>query len=215
MELEFRALVYEGWGKPGKTNCGKIVEVRVNLGETGMGRVFVTTHSCSVQSEKTKTTTKKICMYIYIYIYIYIYLFYEIFTDIKASRDEFPSLVSTLYRIRKVSKPWYFDFTADLKKNISTDDSIYYNHFPKRAMGRGEGWVEVPFVPPCFITLLHLTTFQRFLVYATQVTRALSVGWLANSELIVEPVLSGRFSDSRIFSSRALSLSPLFSGGLY
>ena len=34
-----------------KTNCGKIVEVRVNLGETGMGRVFVATHSCSVQSE--------------------------------------------------------------------------------------------------------------------------------------------------------------------
>ena len=34
------------------------------------------------------------------------------------------------------------------QQNISTDDSIYYNHFQKRAMGRGEGWVEVPFVPP-------------------------------------------------------------------
>ena len=33
------------------------------------------------------------------------------------------------------------------QQNISTDDSIYYNHFQKRAMGRGEGWVEVPFVP--------------------------------------------------------------------
>ena len=74
MELEFRALVYEGLGKPGKTNCGKIVEVRVNLGETGMGRVFVATHSCSVQSEmlneahaKNKKTKKK---NIYIYIFI-------------------------------------------------------------------------------------------------------------------------------------------------
>ena len=80
------------------------MEVRVNLGETGMGRVFVATHSCSVQSEmlneahaKNKNKNKKK--------YIYIYLSYEIFTDIKASRDEFPSLVSTLYRIRKVSKP--------------------------------------------------------------------------------------------------------------
>ena len=81
------------------------MEVRVNLGETGMGRVFVATHSCSVQSEmlneahaKNKKNKKKKK-------YIYIYLSYEIFTDIKASRDEFPSLVSTLYRIRKVSKP--------------------------------------------------------------------------------------------------------------
>ena len=81
------------------------MEVRVNLGETGMGRVFVATHSCSVQSEmlneahaKNKKNKKK-------KIYIYIYLSYEIFTDIKASRDEFTSLVSTLYRIRKVSKP--------------------------------------------------------------------------------------------------------------
>ena len=79
------------------------MQVRVNLGETGMGRVFVATLSCSVQSEmlnkahaKNKKNQKK---------NIYIYLSYEIFTDIKASRDEFPSLVSTLYRIRKVSKP--------------------------------------------------------------------------------------------------------------
>ena len=79
------------------------MEVSVNLGETGMGRVFVATRSCSVQSEmlneahaKNKKTHKK---------YIYIYLSYEIFTDIKASRDEFPSLISTLHRIRKVSKP--------------------------------------------------------------------------------------------------------------
>ena len=33
------------------------------------------------------------------------------------------------------------------QQNISTDDSIYYNHFQKRAMGRGKGWVEVPFLP--------------------------------------------------------------------
>ena len=66
------------------------MEVRVDLGETGMGRVFVATHSCSVQSEmlneahakNKKKKTKK---------YIYIYLSYEIFTD--------------MYRIRKVSKP--------------------------------------------------------------------------------------------------------------
>ena len=71
MELEFRALVYEGLGKPRKTNCGKIVEVRVNLGETGMGRVFVATHSCSVQSEMlNEAHAKKKYMYIYIYIYI-------------------------------------------------------------------------------------------------------------------------------------------------
>ena len=56
---------------------------------------------------------------------MYVYVSYEIFTDIKASRDKFPSLVSTLYRIRKVSKPLYFDFTADLKKcdnvNVSAE----------------------------------------------------------------------------------------------
>ena len=59
--------------KPGKTNCGKIVEVRVNLGETGMGRVFVATHSCSVQSEmlneahaKNKKNKQKKNIYIYI-----------------------------------------------------------------------------------------------------------------------------------------------------
>ena len=81
------------------------MEVRVNLGETGMGRVFVATHSCSVQSEmlneahakkkkQKKQKQKK-----------NIYISYEIFTDIKASGDKFPSLVSTLYRIRKVTKP--------------------------------------------------------------------------------------------------------------
>ena len=50
---------------------------------------------------------------------------YEIFTDIKASRDKFPFRVGTLYRLRKVSKPWYFDFTADLKNcdnvNVSAE----------------------------------------------------------------------------------------------
>ena len=33
------------------------------------------------------------------------------------------------------------------QQNISTDNSIYYNHFKKRSIGRGEGWVEVPFIP--------------------------------------------------------------------
>ena len=114
MELEFRALVYEGLGKPGKTNCGKIVEVRVNLGETGMGRVLplripvLFNLRCLMkltQKKKQKTKNKKQTNKKKIYIYIYIYISYEIFTDIKASRDKFPSLVSTLYRIRKVSKP--------------------------------------------------------------------------------------------------------------
>ena len=51
------------------------MEVRVNLGETGMGRVFVATHSCSVQSEmlneahaKNKKKQKKKKIYIYIFI---------------------------------------------------------------------------------------------------------------------------------------------------
>ena len=62
-----------GKEKPGKTNCGKIVEVRVNLGETGMGRVFVATHSCSVQSEMlNEAHAKKQKQKIYIYIYTYI-----------------------------------------------------------------------------------------------------------------------------------------------
>ena len=34
------------------------------------------------------------------------------------------------------------------QQKISTDDGIYFNHFRKRAMERGEGWVEVPFIPP-------------------------------------------------------------------
>ena len=60
-----------------KKNCGKIVEVRVNLRGTGMGRVFVATHSCSVQSEmvneahakkQNKQTNKQTKKYIYIYV---------------------------------------------------------------------------------------------------------------------------------------------------
>ena len=97
-----------GKEKPGKTNCGKIVEVRVNLGETGMGRVLslripvlfnlrcLMKLTQKTKNKKTKKQKKQ---------KIYIYISYEIFTDIKASRDKFPSLVSTLYRIRKVSKP--------------------------------------------------------------------------------------------------------------
>ena len=98
-----------GKEKPGKTNCGKIVEVRVNLGETGMGRVLSLripvlfnlrclmklTQKTKNKKQKKQNNNKK----------IYIYISYEIFTDIKAGRDKFPSLVSTLYRIRKVSKP--------------------------------------------------------------------------------------------------------------
>ena len=34
------------------------------------------------------------------------------------------------------------------QQNISANDSVYYNHFRKRYMGRGEGCVEVPFIPP-------------------------------------------------------------------
>ena len=47
------------------------MEVRVNLGETGMGRVFVATHSCSVQSEmlnEAHAKKKKKKKYIYGYI---------------------------------------------------------------------------------------------------------------------------------------------------
>ena len=32
--------------------------------------------------------------------------------------------------------------------DVSTEDSMYYRHFQERAMGRGEGWVEVPFILP-------------------------------------------------------------------
>ena len=52
------------------------MEVMVNLGETGMGRMFVATHSCSVQSEMLNEAhaenkkTKKQNIYIYIYIYL-------------------------------------------------------------------------------------------------------------------------------------------------
>ena len=34
------------------------------------------------------------------------------------------------------------------QRNTSTDDSIYYNHFRKRVIGSGEGWIEVSFIPP-------------------------------------------------------------------
>ena len=34
------------------------------------------------------------------------------------------------------------------QQNISTDDGKYSNNFRKRAMERGEGWVEVPSIPP-------------------------------------------------------------------
>ena len=44
MQLEVRVLVYKKYGKPGKTSRGKILEIRINLGETA-------THSCYVPSE--------------------------------------------------------------------------------------------------------------------------------------------------------------------
>ena len=76
------------------------MEVRVNLGEKDMGRALSLRIPVLLNLRfLMKLTQKKI------YVYIYIYMSYEIFTDIKASRDKFPSLVSTLYRIRKVSKP--------------------------------------------------------------------------------------------------------------
>ena len=200
----------------------------------------------------------------------------------RRARINFLSPLKTLYRIRKFSMPWYFDFTPDLKKlrqlrcfsrslllTIAYISVIY-----ERAMGRGEGWVEVPFIPTgwecayirvfkgsitggvlknlkatilegkdktfssCSIALLHLPILQRFWVYTTQVSSAfcvgcwfgvyrlrvyqpgnrlsnsslkrniytysgfsvyiilvnrdLHVGWLAYSEWIVEPVLSGQ-----------------------
>ena len=82
-----------GKEKPGKTNCGKIVEVRVNLGETGMGRALSLRIPVLFNLRcLMKLTQKKIYT-----------IYYEILTDIKAGRDKFPSLVSTLYRIRKVN----------------------------------------------------------------------------------------------------------------
>ena len=65
------------------------MEVRVNLGETGMGRVFVATHSCSVQSEmlneahaknkkKQKKQKKQKNKNVYTYIYIYIFILRDI-----------------------------------------------------------------------------------------------------------------------------------------
>ena len=81
----------------------------------GHGESIVATHSCFVQSEMLNEAHAKKIYTIY----------YEILTDIKAGRDKFPSLVSTLYRIRKVNKPSYFDFTADLKNcdnlNVSAE----------------------------------------------------------------------------------------------
>ena len=40
MQLELRVLVFEESGKPGKTSRGKILEIRINLGETVIGRVL-------------------------------------------------------------------------------------------------------------------------------------------------------------------------------
>ena len=38
MQLEFRVLVFRGVRKTGKTSRGKILEVRINLGEASIGR---------------------------------------------------------------------------------------------------------------------------------------------------------------------------------
>ena len=91
------------------------MEVRVNQGETGMGRELSLRIPVLFNLRcLMKLTQKKIYT-----------IYYEILTDIKAGRDNFPSLVSTLYRIRKVNKPSYFDFTADLKNcdnlNVSAE----------------------------------------------------------------------------------------------
>ena len=56
-----------GKEKPGKTNCGKIVEVRVNLGETGMGRALSLRIPVLFNLRcLMKLTQKKIYMYLYI-----------------------------------------------------------------------------------------------------------------------------------------------------
>ena len=39
-QLEYGVLVFEEWGKPEKTSHGKILEVRINLVETAMGRAL-------------------------------------------------------------------------------------------------------------------------------------------------------------------------------
>ena len=51
-----------GKEKPGKTDCGKIVEVRVNLGEMGMGRVL----SLRIPVLFNLRCLMKIYMYIYL-----------------------------------------------------------------------------------------------------------------------------------------------------
>ena len=83
-----------GKNKPWKNRGGK-----GQPGRDGHEESVVATHSCSVQSEMLNEAHAKKKKFIYMYIS------YEIFTDIKAGRDKFPSLVSTLCRIRKVSKP--------------------------------------------------------------------------------------------------------------
>ena len=78
-----------GKEKPGNTGKNRLWKNRGGKGQPGRdghGESVVPTHSCSVQSEMLNED-------------IYVYISYEIFTDIKASRDKFPSLVSTLYRI--------------------------------------------------------------------------------------------------------------------
>ena len=40
MQLELRVLVFEEKGKPGKTSRGQILEIRINQGETVMGRAL-------------------------------------------------------------------------------------------------------------------------------------------------------------------------------
>ena len=40
MQLKFRVLAFEELGKPVKTSREKILEVRINLRETGMGRAL-------------------------------------------------------------------------------------------------------------------------------------------------------------------------------
>ena len=62
-----------GKEKLGKTNCGKIVEVRVNLGETGMGRVL--SLRIAVLFNLRCTRKKKI----YIYVVRYSCLAYKAF----------------------------------------------------------------------------------------------------------------------------------------
>ena len=84
----------------------------------------------------------------------------------RRARINFLPPLKTLYRVRKVSKPWYFDFTPDLKKLrqlrcFSRSSLLTIQSFTKEPWEGGRGGSRFRFSPPPRDGSVHRYVYSR------------------------------------------------------